>query len=116
MSEESEDVFERSYGCSFGCGNPYDFVLVDVASAETQFLCTMCFMRIASQMITAMVDANDPQVVEAMAYALQAPAEQVPGPRARKRGKNPPVGTTDPGVFEAYDGVITTEDLPDEFR
>lgn len=107
---------ERSYGCTFGCGNPYDFILVTVSDGSTEFVCMPCFIKLATDMLTAVMEADNPNVQAAVQWAASNGAESAPGPKPRSRGKNAPATTDDPNVFEAYDDVITVEQLPDEFR
>ncbi len=106
----------RSYGCTFGCGNPYDFVIIDVASGTTEFLCLPDFARLAADLIAAVTDADDPNVIAAMAYATTEAQPGAPGPRGKRRGHNAPVTNADDDVFAAYDNVITAEELGDEFQ
>jgi hypothetical protein len=110
------DTPTRSYGCSFGCGNPYDFILVDVRAGTTELLCLPCYVKLASDMVTAVTEANDPQVMAALAYAASGVAGQAPGPAGRKRGHNAPGTSDDITLFDAFDSVITEGELPEEFR
>jgi hypothetical protein len=106
----------RSYGCTFGCGNPYDYVIVSVADNSVEMLCVPCYVRLAADMIAAITEPSDPGVMEALRAIGMDNAETVPGPSGNPRGHNAPVGADDPAVFEAFNDVITVEDLPDEFR
>lgn len=107
---------ERSYGCTFGCGNPYDFVVIDIKSGTTEFLCLPCFVRLAGDMVAAVTESST--VIPWMGEALSelARAGQAPGPAGRKRGKNAPATEDDPGIIGAFESVITAEELPEEFR
>lgn len=116
MTEPAPEESARSYGCSFGCGNPYDYVVIDVQSSETLFLCVPDFVRIASDMVAAMTDPNDPNIVKAMMEAGGNGASVAPGPRPKRRGKNAPAGTEDDDVLDAFDSTITVDELPDAFR
>lgn len=107
---------ERSYGCTFGCGNPYDYVLVDVRDGETQFICIPCFVRTATDMVRAIENPEDPEVQAAMQAAAAAAGNLVPGPGGRARGKNAPATADDPNLFAAYDGRVTVDDLDDRFK
>ncbi len=116
MTEPVEEVTERSYGCTYGCGNPYDFVIVDVASSTTEFLCLPCFAHLAAQVIEVV---NDPDGEMAKLAASMGPnPEQAPmtGTRVRKGRRNAPAGTDDPDVVSAFDGTIAEDELPEEFR
>lgn len=111
-----DETTERSYGCSYGCGNPYDYVFVSVRDGTTEFLCLPCFLTLAQQLVTAVIDPSDPTVQAAVA---DMPAlEQAPmnGRGAKRRGKNAPTTADDPDLFEAFDSVITVDDLPEAFR
>jgi len=105
----------RSYGCTFGCGNPYDFILIDVASGTTEMLCLPDFARLATDMIAAVTEVGDPNVMAALAYATSDAIEQPPGPSGKRRGKNAPATTTDPDIFGAFDSIVTEHELPPEF-
>ena len=106
----------RSYGCTFGCGNPYDYIVISAADGTTEFLCLPCYVRLAIDMIAAVTNADDPKVQEAMRALGDMPIDIAPRPSGKPRGKNAPATTDDPELFEAFDDVITTEDLPEEFR
>lgn len=116
MSEQPAAPPKRSYGCSFGCGNPYDYILVSVADGSIEFLCLACYVRLARDMIVAVVDTGDPKVIEALAYASSLDLDPTPGPDGRPRGHNAPVTAEDDALFEAYDSRVTAEELPDEFK
>lgn len=116
MNTETHVQAERSYGCSFGCGNPYDYIVISVADATTEFLCLPCYVRLAVDMVAAVTDTGDPKVREAMAAIGGIDIGSTPGPKGKPRGKNAPVGNADDAIFGAYDGTITVEDLPPEFR
>lgn len=107
---------ERSYGCTFGCGNPYDFVVIDARSGTTDFLCLPCFVRLAGDMVAAMTEADNPQVIAALAYATTDSAAAAPGPTGARRGKNPPATNADPDLFGSFDSLITVDELPEAFR
>lgn len=107
---------ERSYGCSYGCGNPYDTIIINVRDGTTEFLCLPCFVRLASDVVAAMTEADNPDVQAAMAYAAGRPADLVPGPTGKRRGHNAPATADDPDLLAEFDSVITVDDLPDEFR
>lgn len=107
---------QRSYGCSFGDGNPYDFIVVTVVDSSTLLLCAPCFVRTALEMVQALTepDTLPPDALRFMAH--DGTGDTVPGPGAKKRGRNAPAETEDPDLFEAFDGVILADELGDEFR
>lgn len=113
---ETDTKPERSYGCSRACGNPYDFIVVTVSEAFTEMLCFPCFVQTAYDTVKAITEADSPDVVAAMAEF--PPSEQVPmaGGVKRKRGHFAPAEAEDPDMLAIFDGVITEEELPDEFR
>lgn len=116
MSDFSSGNITRSYGCTFGCGNPYDYIVVAVADGTTEFLCLPCYVRLATDMIAAVTDPDDPKVQKAMAEAtavLQAP---MASNGVKPRGKNAPATSQDDDILDAFDSVITEDELPDEFR
>lgn len=108
--------FIRSYGCSFGCGNPYDYVVVSVADGTTEFLCLPCYVKLATEMIEAVTNPESADVIRALAEASDYQQTAMNGNGPKSRGKNAPVDADDPDVFAAFDGVITSDELPDEFR
>jgi hypothetical protein len=116
MTDQTPEPAERSYGCSFGCGNPYDYVVIDVQSSETLFLCVPDFVRVASDMVSAITNPDDPSVVAAMVDINAIVADKAPGPKAKRRGKNAPVGADDDDLLETFESVITVDELPDAFR
>jgi hypothetical protein len=116
MTPDTSSMPERSYGCTFGCGNPYDFILVTVSDGTTEFVCLPCFIKLATDMLSAVMEADNPNVQAAVQWASANGADSAPGPGGRSRGRNAPATADDPDVFAAYDGVISVDDLPDEFR
>lgn len=116
MSSTPSEPLQRSYGCSFGCGNPYDFILVSVLDSETQFLCVPDFLRLAEDMLEAIVNPGNPNVQAALAEAGTAESVPMTGPGPKRRGKNAPANSEDADLIEAFDSVITVDDLPEAFR
>lgn len=116
MAAEQAHQPQRSYGCSFGCGNPYDYIVVNVADGTTEFLCLPCFVRLAHDMITAVTMPDDPTVIAAVAAMGQIDVAPMTGKGARRRGKNAPVTADDDDLISAYEDVITEDELPEAFR
>jgi hypothetical protein len=116
MTETSDVTPMRSYGCTFGCGNAYDVIVIMVADGTTEFLCFPCYVKLASDLVEAMTNPDAPNVQEAVKWASANPSEIAPGPNGKARGKNAPATTDDPDLIEAFDDVITVDDLPPEFR
>lgn len=106
----------RSYGCTFGCGNPYDYVVINVADGTTDFLCLPCYVRLAADMVAAVTDPSDPKVQAAMADMQPFEAAPMSDNGIRARGHNAPATSEDDDLLEAYEGVITVDELPDEFK
>jgi hypothetical protein len=107
---------ERSYGCTFGCGNPYDVIVVSVADSTTELLCMPCFVKMASDVVEAITnpDSDAVQAANTMAGAYDmAPQTDL---KVRGRGHHAPATTQDPAVLAAFDDVITEDELPEEFR
>lgn len=115
MSPSDHAQDPRSYGCTFGCGNPYDYIVVSVADNSTEMLCIPCYVRLAIDMVTAVTDMDDPKVQEAVRMMAGIKIDTVPGPTPKARGKNAPATTTDQDLIDAFDGAITIDDLPEEF-
>lgn len=107
---------QRSYGCSYGCGNPYDYLFVDIASGTTEFLCLPCFVQLTEQLLKAVIDPSDITVQTALGAATPLDTTPMNSNSVRRRGKNAPVNTEDDDLLESFDSVITVDDLPDEFR
>jgi hypothetical protein len=112
----AENVPVRSYGCSFGCGNPYDYIVVSVADGSTEFLCMPCYVKLATEIIEAVTNPDSEKVRAALADAGTIQQTVMNGPGPKRRGKNAPAGTEDPDLIEAFDSVITVDELPPEFR
>jgi hypothetical protein len=107
---------QRSYGCTFGCGNPYDYILVMVQDGTTEFLCTPCMIKIAADMVEAITNPDNPAVIRAMEEIGVIADNLVPGPAGKPRGRNAPATATSPDIFDAYDGAVTVDDLSEDFR
>ena len=111
-----EAPLQRSYGCSYGCGNPYDYVIVSVADSTTELLCLPCFLRLAEVVLDAVTHPEADEVRNAVEAAGQVEQTRMNGQGPKARGKNAPANTDDPNLIEAFDSVMTVEDLPEEFR
>lgn len=109
--EGTEETAKRSYGCSYGCGNPYDFVVVTVQDGEAQMLCTPCFIRTAMDMVAAIVNPDDPEVAQRIAEA--GTVDQVPmsGRPVAGRGHEAPVDTLDPDAIDEYAGYVLEDEI-----
>jgi hypothetical protein len=116
MSEDQGAQTSRSYGCTFGCGNPYDYIVVSVADSTTELLCLPCYVRLATDMLVAVTDPSNADVKAALAAVGGLELSQVPGPTGKRRGHNAPATTDDDAIFAAFEDAITAEELPDDFR
>lgn len=116
MSPTSDAQNQRSYGCSFGCGNPYDYIVISVRDGSTEFLCLPCYVRLATDMVAAVIDRQNPQVAAALNTINADSVTTVDGPSGKRGKHNAPVINEDPDLLDAFDAVITTDDLPDEFK
>ena len=116
MSSPQQPQIERSYGCTFGCGNPYDIIVISIADGTTEFVCIPCFVKLASDMITAITESDNPTVREAMESWVAGTPDMAPGPGAKRGKRNAPATSDDPDLLDAYDDVITVDELPEEFR
>lgn len=116
MAAATRAVPERSYGCTFGCGNPYDYVFISVRDGTTEFLCMPCFLRLAHDILGAVTEP-DPEQTAKWLHAM-SPLDPTPvtGSAPKGRGHNAPATNDDPELFDAFDGVITVEELGDEFK
>lgn len=106
----------RSYGCSYACGNPYDFIVVTVSDASTLMLCTPCFVTTAGEMLEAMINPGNSEVVRKMQEAGQVDAVPMADGGVRKRGRNAPADVDDPDAIEQFDSFVLPDELPDGFR
>lgn len=111
-----DPVTERSYGCSLGCGRPYDFIIIDVQSGTTEFPCVPCYLQLASDMLTAMLEPGNPDVQSALAAIGTVTTVPMDGNGAKRGRRNAPANSEDPDLMEAFDSVITVDELSDEFR
>lgn len=116
MAEPQPPTKARSYGCTFGCGNPYDYVVVAVADGTTEFLCLPCYVKLAAEMVEAVTNADSQDVKKALSYSANLESAPMTSNGVRPRGKNAPVTSDDDDLVEAYSGVITEDELPEEFR
>lgn len=105
----------RSYGCSFGCGNPYDYIIVSVSDSSALFVCLPCYVRLASDMVAAMTDPESEKVKTALEQAGYVDTAPMSDDNVKSRGHNAPAGTDDPDLIQAFEDIITEEDLPSEF-
>lgn len=106
----------RSYGCSYGCGNPYDYVFVSVADGTTEFPCMPCFIRLAVEIVQAVQTTEGAELVNAISdMGKLQPAPMTNSPK-RKRGHEAPVNADDPTLIEAFDSRITADELPEDFK
>lgn len=116
MTTQSNEPAGRSYGCTFGCGNPYDYILVTVIDGSTEFVCTPCFIRLAADMVEAITNPESPEVAERLALVGVAAGDQAPGPAGNRRGKNAPATNASAELYEAFDTRVMPDELPDDFR
>lgn len=116
MSEQAPAPAERSYGCTYACGNPYDVIVVLVSDGTVLFLCMPCFVRTASDVAAAILDQDNPEIRAIAETAAVPDGGTVPGPAPRKRGRNAPAGSDDDDLVEVFDGRILASELPDTFR
>lgn len=107
---------ERSYGCTFACGNPYDFIFISARDGTTEFLCLPCFVRFASDIVKTVTEPDPEQVAKWLHTISPLDPAPMKGSGAKPRGKNAPATADDPDLFAAFDDVITVDELPEEFR
>lgn len=114
MSDPPDPV--RSYGCTFACGNPYDYVFIDVRSGTTELLCLPCFLRLAHDILSAVTEPDPAQVAQWL--RMISPLDQAPmKSNGAKRGrKNAPATNDDPDLFDTFDSRIDASELPAEFK
>ena len=106
----------RSYGCSYGCGNPYDYVFVSVADGTTEFPCMPCFIRLAVEIVQAVQTTEGAELVTAINDMGKLQAAPMTNSKTRKRGHEAPVNADDEALIEAFDSRITADELPEDFK
>lgn len=110
------DTPNRSYGCSLGCGNPYDFIVVTVQDGSTLFLCAPDFVKTGAEMLEAMTNPDSEFTQGRMAELDAVDTPPMDGPALPKRGHHAPVDTEDPDAIETFASYVLEDELPDEFR
>lgn len=116
MAQPTPNPPTRSYGCSFACGNPYDVIVTMVSDGTTQFLCLPCFVRTAMDVVASITDPDATDVKAALEQAGEIVTVSLPDQNIKPRGKNAPVTEDDDDMIEAFSGIITEDELPEEFR
>lgn len=116
MTDQPQERPTRSYGCSFGCGNPYDYIVVSVSDGTTEFLCLPCYVKLAADMVAAVTSPEADDVKEALANAGTVETAPQTHSKPKSRGKNAPVTTDDDDLLEEFSSVVTVDDLPDDFK
>lgn len=101
---------ERSYGCSWGCGNPYDYILISVAGGDAEFLCLVCMLKLMQDMIMAVLNPQDPAVRDAMNDTAGIEYAPMTSGRVRKRGKNAPADIDDDDLIDVFDSRIPEDE------
>ena len=101
---------DRSYGCSWGCGNPYDYVIINVGDGTTEFLCLVCLLKLCQEMINAVINPDDPDVKAALAEYAGLDKVPMTSGRVRVRGKNAPADIDDDDLIEAFDSRVTEDE------
>lgn len=64
MTEQVAEAAACLHACQYGCGRPYDVIMVQVIDGSSSFLCIPCLMAWSHQIMTAMVEPENPQVSE----------------------------------------------------
>lgn len=114
MAEPEESV--RSYGCQYGCGNPYDVILIQIQDNSTLLLCIPCFVKTAIEIVDAMTGDVSPEVETERRELNSIQQPVMSGSRVRRGRHNAPAGTDNPDLIEAYDTQIVDDELPDKFK
>lgn len=79
---------DRTYPCSYGCGNQIDVILTQVEDSTTLMLCMPCFILTAQQVLEAMVNPDNPDVKKRISDA-GAVNRATRGKAASSRAKKP---------------------------
>lgn len=107
---ETPDVPARSYGCTYGCGNPYDYVLIDVQGSEVLLLCVPCYIRTAMDMVTAVMEKGDPEVERRIAEGAVTDQTPMNGRQVAKRGHEAPGDVDDPDAIETFESYVLEDE------
>jgi hypothetical protein len=67
-------------------------------------------------MLTAVTDPDNAEVKAALEAVGSIGTRQVPGPSGKRRGHNAPANNDDDDVFTAFEDVVTSEEMPEEFK
>src|SRR5258707_13790362 len=103
-------VPDRSYGCSWGCGNPYDYIIISVADGTKEFMCLVCYMKLAQDMIMAVLNRQDRAAKAAMAALAGIEKAPMTSGRVRKRRKNARADIEDDDLITAFDSLIEDDE------
>jgi hypothetical protein len=90
-------------------------VIISIADSTTELLCLPCYLKLASEILEAVVNPDNPDVMQAIKDAGEVEQARMNGQGPRKRGKNAPANTEDLDLIEAFDSAITVDELPEEF-
>lgn len=98
------------YQCDFECGNDSEFVIVTLSDNTAQKLCMPCFVGVATDIVMAMAEPDNPNVVAAVEEYAAREADPV-GTRGRNaiRGDDPNA-TPDFSMFEAFEPDVADAD------
>jgi hypothetical protein len=117
MSEEDyvditpDGELPSKYKCDFGCGNAVEFVMTMLEDNTTQKLCIPCFVGVATDIIVAMTEPDNPAVTQAVESYAEREEEPV-GTRGRNAIKTDGVNAMpDFSMFEPYEPDV--EDAPE---
>lgn len=75
-----------------------------------------CFLKLAEQIITAVTSPEGQEVMQAVLSASDTESAPMRDKPVKPRGNNAPATNDDPDLFDAFDTVITVDQLPEEFR
>lgn len=101
---------DRTYPCSYGCGNQIDVILTQVDDSTTLMLCIPCFVLTAQQVLEAMVNPESPDVKARIADA--GPVDRATRARsASAKTKRPEdQDPSDPDYIAPFQGFDDPED------
>lgn len=110
---ETDTTERRSYGCSYGCGNPFDFVITTVQDSTTLMLCVPCYVRTAMDVVAAITEPNNPDVRDRIADAGMVDTVPMTGRQVAPRGHEAPVDSMDPDAIETFESYILDDEVSD---
>lgn len=104
---------ERSYPCSYSCGNQIDVILTQFTDSTTLMLCMPCFLLTAQQVLEAMIDPESGEVKAKVSQAGTVDRATLGPAKSRARKSGTWIDPNDPDFIEPFSGFDTEDDGPE---